>query len=58
MYLTLSVIYDLKAYVKTFQKKLYYFGLVAMVTTQELLLAKYGNGRNYKTKYRMFTILG
>ena len=52
-YLTLSVIYDLKAYVKR-----YYFGLVAMVTTQGLLLPKHGNERNYKTKHRMFTILG
>ena len=57
-YLTLSVIYGLKAYVKTFQKKLYYFVLVAMVTTQGLLLAKHGNERNYKTKHRLFTILG
>ena len=56
-YLTLSVIYNLKAYVKTF-KKLCYFGLVTMVTTQGLLLAKHGNERNYKTKHRLFTILG
>ena len=55
-YLTLSIIYDLKAYVKTFQKKKVFFGLVAMVTTQGLLLTKHGNERNYKTKHRMFTI--
>ena len=34
------------------------FCLVAMVTTQGLLFAKHGNERNYKTKHRMFTILG
>ena len=55
-YFTLSVMNDLKGYVKTFQKW-YYLGLVAMVTTEGLLLAKHGNERNYKTKHRMFTLL-
>ena len=56
-YLTLSVIDDLKTLSRCFQK-LYYFGLVATVTTQGLLLAKHGNERNYKTKHRMLPYLG
>ena len=38
------------------KKKKYYFGLVAMVTTQSLLLAKHVNKRNYKTKHRMLGV--
>ena len=40
-------------------KKLYYFGLVAMVMAQGLLLVKHGNERrpNYKTKHHLFPYL-
>ena len=56
-YLMLSVVYDLKAYVKTFQKNCII--LVWLLWYQQgLLVAKHRNECNYKTKHRMFTILG
>ena len=57
-YITLSVIYDLKACHDVLKKMC--FDMVAMVKTQGLLLPKHGKERNYKTKHRMFkmTIVG
>ena len=39
-------------------KKIVLFWADAMVTTQDILLAKQGNERNYETKHCMFVILG